>query len=343
MGNEKILNINWDFCFKITATVVLIYLLFMIKDLIIWFIFALVISILFNFLIDFLEDKKIPRILAVVALYFGLLSILGFFFYKIAPFFLSEIKQFSSNLPLYFEKVSPIFQKFGFEFIQDSQSIFSFLENNLEKAGQSIISALITVFGGIKTTFFIILLSFFLSLERNFLEKVLASFAPHRYKSRLINLLPRVKKQVSGWFISRIIGVIFVGILCYLVLKILDVKYAFIFSLLFGVFDFIPIIGPIIAGIIIVSTVMIDSLNKALFVLLCLILIQQLENSVLIPVLSEKFTGIPPVLVLIALAIGATLWGVLGGILAIPLSGVIFEIVKDYLNLKQRRQELEIL
>lgn len=343
MHNEKTLNINWDFCFKITATVVLVYLLFIIKDLIIWFIFALIISILFNFLIDFLEDKKIPRILAVVVLYFGLLSIFGFFFYKIAPFFLSEIKQFSSNLPLYFERISPIFQKFGFEFIQDSQSTFSFLENNLEKVGQSIISALITIFGGIKSTFFIFLLSFFLSLERNFLEKVLANFAPYRYRSRLINLLPRVKKQVSGWFISRIIGVLFVGILCYIVLKILDVKYAFIFSLLFGVFDFIPIIGPITAGVIIVSTVMIDSLSEALFVLLCLILIQQLENSVLIPVLSEKFTGIPSILVLMALAIGATLWGVLGGILAIPLSGVIFEIVKDYLNLKQKQQELEIL
>lgn len=343
MSEEKTLNLNWNFCLKISVSVIFLYFLYLIKDLVIWFIFALVLSILFNFLIDFLEKKKLPRILATVIVYFGLLIVLSFFLYKTAPIFLFEIKQFSSNLPQYFQKISPYLEKVGIGFVQDSQSFFSLLENNLKEAGGNILNALFTIFGGFNATVFIIFLSFFLSIEKDFLERVFTNFTPEKYRQRLFNLLPRVKKRVSGWFISRVIGVLFVGSLSYLAFEILNIKYSLIFSVVFGVLDFVPIIGPIIAGTGIVLIVMITSFPKALFVLISLVIIQQLENSLLFPILFKKFVGIPAVLVLIALAIGATLWGVLGAILAVPLSGVIFEVIKDYLNLKKKEKEAEIL
>lgn len=341
MFEEKTLNMNWNFCFKITATVILLYFLFTIRELLVWFIFALILSILFNFSIDFLEQKKIPRILAAMIIYFGLLTIIGFFLYKVAPVFLLEIKQFSSDIPLYFQKISPFLEKIGVGFLQDSRNFLSLLENNLEKAGQGVIDALIAFFGGVKTTIFIISLSFFLSLERNFLEKIVANFAPIKHRERIFNLLPKVKKQVSGWFLSRIIGVLFVGSLCYLFLSFLETRHAFIFSFVFGIFDFIPVIGPLVAGAIIVLTVMADSLPNAFFVLLGLIIIQQIENNFLFPVLFKKFIGLPPSLVLMALAIGGTFWGFLGAILAVPLAGIIFEIVEEYLGLKKQDEEKE--
>jgi len=346
MYEEKTLNINWDFCLKITAIVILLYFLFTIRKLLIWFVFALILSILFNFSIDFLEQKKIPRILVAIVIYFGLLTIISVFLYKSAPIFLLEIKQFSSNLPLYFQKISPFFEKIGYGFLQDSQSFLSFLENNLKIAGESAVNALITFFGGVTTMIFVISLSFFLSLEKNFLERVLANFAPIGHRERLFNLLPKVKKQVSGWFFSRIIGGLFVGLLCYFFLIFLEVKHAFIFSFAFGIFDFIPVVGPLVAGAIIVLTVATESLSKAFFVLLGLIIIQQIENNLLSPVLFKKFTGIPPALVLMALAIGGTLWGFLGAILAVPLAGIVFEIVENYLGLKKeegKKEQVEVL
>ena len=65
--------------------------------------------------------------------------------------------------------------------------------------------------------------------------------------------------------------------------------------------------------------------------------LQQVENSVLSPLLSKKFVGLPPTLVLIALAIGGELWGILGAILAIPLFGILFEFLRDFL--KKKREE----
>ena len=344
MAEEKTLNLNWDICLKLSVLVVFLYFLYLIKDLVIWFIFALVLAILFNFLIDFLEKKKIPRVLSTIFVYFGVLTILGFFFYKTAPIFLSEIKHFSSDLPLYLQKISPYLEKIGIKVIQDSQSFFTLLENNLEKAGENILSALAAIFGGLRATLFIVFLAFFLSLEKNFLERILSNFIPSQYQQYLFNLLPRVRKKVSGWFISRVIGVLFVGLFSYLVLRILGVKYAFILSVFAGMLDFIPYVGPLIAGVIITLIVMISSFSQALFVLISFIIIQQLEGNLLIPILFKKIVGVPPALVLIALVIGAKLWGLLGAILAVPLAAVIFELIKDYLKLKKKeKEEVEVL
>jgi predicted PurR-regulated permease PerM len=71
-------------------------------------------------------------------------------------------------------------------------------------------------------------------------------------------------------------------------------------------------------------------------------LIQQIENSILTPILTKKFVGLSPALVLLSLAIGGKLWGLLGAILAVPLAGILFEFLKDFLN-KKREKEVVVL
>ncbi len=338
MREEKTLTLNWDFCLKMALLVIFIYFLYLIKDLIIWIVFALVLSILFNFAIEFLERKRVPRILATVIVYFGLLILIGLFFYKTAPIFLAEINQFIEKLPEYLNKISPYLDKLGLGSIENSSSLFSFIRNNLQQVSQGIISALIVIFGGLQSTVFIVFLAFFFSLEKNLLENLLSNFIPLKYRERFLRLVPRVKRRVNNWFVSRIIGVIFVALLSYLVLRVFDVKYAFILAILGGILDFIPMLGPVVAGLLIAMIVMMSSVTKALIILICFIIIQQLEGNILFPVLFKKFVGLPPSLVLIALAVGASLWGFLGAILAIPLTGIIFEIIKDYLKVKKRKE-----
>lgn len=340
--NENTFNISWSTIFKIIVVVIVLYILYLIKDLIVWFIFALVIGILFNYLIDFLEKKRIPRVVAAILLYSGVFAAMGFFIYKIAPIFLFEIKEFTQNLPLYLERISPFFEKFGVQVFQSTQALTEVLQVNLEKAGENIFSAVFSIFGGVFSTLLIVFLAFFFSLEKNLIGRISATLSPLRYKEYLNGFWERAKQKVSGWFISRVIGALFVGASTYLVLRILNVEYALILSLMAGIFDFIPIIGPLVAGLTIAFIVALTSLFQAGFVLIAFFIIQLLENNLLFPLLLKKFTGLPPVLVLVAFAVGATLWGILGAILAIPLAGVIFELLKDYL-IKKKREALQEL
>jgi len=252
---------------------------------------------------------------------------------------LSESKEFIRNIPQYLEKISPFFEKLKIEAFKSPENLINVLENNLGKAGNNIFDALFSIFGGAASTAFIIFLAFFISLEKNFGERILTLFAPSKYENYLLGLWRRSKQKVSGWFLSRLIGAFFVGALSYVVLRVLNIKYALILSLIAGVFDFIPYVGPIIAGGAISLLAMANSFNQALFVLVGFIIIQQLENNLLMPILAKKLTELSPVLVLMAIVIGGKLWGVLGAFLAIPLAGVIFEIIRDYLARRKNESD----
>ena len=342
MNQETNLTLDWGVVLKFLVAIICLYMIFLLKDIIIWFIFALIISVLFNFVIDFLERKRIPRFITSVVLYCGVFILLSFLIYKTAPILLSEVKGFVQNVPQYLQKVSPFFEKLGIETFKNTTSLIQVLERNLGQASQNIFNALFSIFGGAASTLFIIILSFFISLEKEFGERILTLFAPQRYENYLLGLWRRSKRKVSGWFISRIIGALFVGVLSYVVLRILNVPYTLALSIMIGLLDFVPYVGPLIAGTIIVLLVAINSFNQALFALISFIIIQQLESSLLIPILCKKFMKLSPVLVLMAIVIGGQLWGILGAFLAIPLAAVIYEVLKDYLT-RRRKESVEVL
>lgn len=342
MHQESVLSISWGAVFKILITVIFVYILFVVKDILVWFVFALVLSILFNYAIDALEKKRIPRILSAIFLYLIVFAVLSFFVYKTAPILLEEFKDLAGSFPDYVKKVMPLLGRLGIdiqaEALQNTDLLIQALQNNLSRASSSVVNALFAIFGGATSTVLVLAMAFFISIERNFFEKVLGAFSPAKHKERIFTLWGRAKRKVSSWFIIRLIGVLFVGAATYLVLVVLNVKYAFILALMAGLFDIVPIIGPSLAGIIIFFVVALTSLLQAVFAGGAFIIIQQLEGTVLFPILFKKLGGLSPVLVLLALAVGGTVWGIAGAILAIPLAGVAFEILKDYLA-RVRRQE----
>jgi len=211
----------------------------------------------------------------------------------------------------------------------------------LQRASTDILNALAIIFGGLGSTFFVLAISLFLSLEEKGTEKIIGLLSPKRHESYILSLWIRSQTKVAGWFGSRILTSLFVGVAVFATLKLFNVNYAFSLGLLAGVFDFIPVIGPIFVGVIAFIFVALDSWLKAVFVLIAFVLIQQIEGNILSPILTKRFVGLPPVLVLVSLALGAKLLGILGAVLAIPLAGIIFEFTRDFL--KKRKEEKAIV
>ena len=342
MNGDRLLDISWGTIFKIAFTFLVFYILYLIRDILIWFIFALIISILFNPAIDFLTRKKIPRTLSTIFVYFTIFGLLGLLIYLVAPLFVSEIQHFTQLFSQYFEKLSPPLKNLGIEAFESFESFTKTFEGWLVKASSSIFNAVVIIFGGIFSTISIFALAIFFSLEERTVERVIALLTPKRYEAYVLDLWTRCQKKVTGWFGSRLIASLAVGIMVFIASWALNVKYAASFGLLAGVLDIIPIIGPIIAGAIIIIFVALDSWTKALFFLVIFILIQQIEGNILTPVLTKKFIGLPAALVLISLMVGAKLWGILGAILAIPLFGILFEFLKDFFK-KQKEKKTEVL
>ncbi|MCK4781557.1 AI-2E family transporter [Candidatus Parcubacteria bacterium] len=339
MNNQKVLDISWGTIFKLFIAIVCFYILFLIKDIIVWFLFALIISILFNPAIDFLQRRRIPRVVSVVFIYLCIFGILSYLIFSFLPLFISEIENFSKLLPQYFEKAFPFFQGLGIQAFQDTESFVGILGDDLQGVAANMFSAFFAIFGGIFSTMFVITMAIFLSLEEKVVEKTLILFFPKEYEEYALNLWPRCQKKVGGWFLTRVIACLFVGAFSYLAFALLNTEYPFSLGLLAGVLNFIPIVGPIITSLLIFFIVALDSFTKAIFALVAFTLIQQIENNILTPILSQRFVGLSPVLTLVALAVGGTLWGILGAILVIPLVGILFEFTKDFLQ--KRKKEFE--
>ena len=340
MEDKKFLDISWSAILKILFAVAGFYLIYSIRDLLIWIIFALIISILFNPSINFLTKRKIPRVFSVIIIYVGFFGVLSFAIYSIIPLFITEIRQFLNLLPQYIESFSPSLRLMGFETFENTEDIALTLGDTLEKMSDNIFSALFAIFGGFFSGIFVITTAFFLSLEEKMFERGMMIFFPKKYESYALSLWTRCEKKVSGWFAARIAACLFVGIASYIVFLIFNTNYPFSLAVLAGLLNFIPYIGPAITAILLFLIILPISAIKVFFVVTAFIIIQQIEGNILSPILMKKIIGLPPSLVLISLVIGAALWGVLGAILVIPLVGILFEFLKDFLQKKRERESV---
>ncbi len=330
MNNEKILDISWNTLIKIVVVGLVMYVLYLIRNILVWFVFALIISILFNPLIDILQKKRIPRILAAVLVYLLLFIILGLIIYLITPLFISEVKQFSQFLGQYFEKISPPLRGLGIIAFQNLETFINTIGANLEKMASNIFSAFGAIFGGILSSLFILSIAIFISLEEKLIERGLRLIFPVKYESYVFSLWEKLQKKIGGWFLVKILGCIFVGVLSFIAFLVFSTKYPLSLAIISGILNFIPIIGPVVTGVLLFVVVALDSFTRAIFVLIAFIIIQQIESNIFTPILTKKFIGLSPVLVLLALTIGGKLWGIMGAILAIPLFGILFEFIKEF-------------
>jgi predicted PurR-regulated permease PerM len=337
----KTLDISWSSIFKVAIAFLAFYLLFLLRDVLVSIIFALIISVLFSPAINFLKNKGLPRGVAVVLIYILFFGILGSVIYAVADPIVEEIRHFSDFFSKYhedlFEKIGPTFKALGIETLATFDAFSLALQDWLEKASDNIFVALGTIFGGIFTTFTILILSLFISLEEKGFERILTVFTPQKYDALVLTLWEKTQRKVGGWFGVRILASLFVGLLTFVALYVFKTDYAISLAFFAGITNFIPIIGPVIAGIVIGLIVFLDAPITALFVVLAFILIQQIE-SILTPILSRKFVGMSPILVLIALLVGWSLWGILGAILAIPVLGILFEFLRDFFKRKKEAE-----
>ncbi|MCX6723859.1 MAG: AI-2E family transporter [Candidatus Staskawiczbacteria bacterium] len=342
MEKEQVLDVSWQTIAKIFLAIFVFYFIYLTKEIALWFFFALAISVLLAPAIDFLQKFWVPKILAVVFVYLSIFGILGILIYLTAPLFIAELKQLSQHLPDYFEQISPILQQTGIDTAKAFDDFTKLLVGGLAQSSKGVMSAVATFFGGLYSTAFILTAAFFLSLEDKAFEKFLTLVFPKRFEENIVTLFQRAQNKVSGWFGARILSCLFVGVASFVVFFIFGVKYAFILALISGVLNFVPYIGPWITTVLLIVFIAVSSGSwlTVLYILIAVFIIQEIDNKILTPLLMKKLVDVPPVLVLISLLVGAKLFGFLGTIFAVPVFGIIFEFVKEFLE-KRREGNFE--
>jgi predicted PurR-regulated permease PerM len=325
------IDLTWRSLFKVAVALVAFYIIYLLRNVLVWILLSLIISTLLNPLIEMLEKRKINRIGAAIIVYFSILLAVGLIVYIIIPPMVMELQVFATSFTKYFENIPGILSSIGLSSFKNIADLSSSFNESLIKVSSNILNVLVSLFGSIFAGVTVFVLSLFMSIEEKEIVRGLRLVSPKEFEEEVIKRWDRSKDQVVSWFGSRVLACICVAIMTFLLCVALKIKFALSLAFLAGVLNIIPMIGPIISGAIILLFTL-DSLPKFVLAFVFMIIIQQIESNVLTPVLTKKMVGLPNVLVLLSIIIGGILGGIIGAILAIPLAGILFEGLKDYFN-----------
>ncbi len=186
------------------------------------------------------------------------------------------------------------------------------------------------VFGGVLSFILMVVLSFYLAVQEDGVDDFLRIVAPVKHHDYIINLWKRSQRKIALWLQGQIILGLVVGLLVYLVLKVVGIPHPLVLAVFAGFFEIIPIFGPIISAIPAVLIGFVDfGIGTGVLLIFLYVIIQQLENQVLYPLVVKKVVGISPIIVILGLVIGAKLAGFLGAIIVVPLLAAFMEYIHD--------------
>ncbi len=160
---------------------------------------------------------------------------------------------------------------------------------------------------------------------------------PASRRSRVGELADGVLERVGGYVSGAVTVAALAGLASYLMLAVLNVPYMLPLALLIALTDFVPLVGATIGALIVTLVVLFDSPVKAVVAGIFFIVYQQFENFVIYPRVMARSVDVPPMIAVIAALIGAALLGVIGALLAIPLSAGLAYIVREVLLPRQDR------
>ena len=284
--------------------------------------------------VTFLEKKKIPRVLSVIMIYLIGLGTIALLLYTIVPITLIQLKYLLSHFN---DLKIPILDIFG------SSGIVSQVDRGIS----NLIDALF--YGGgnlaglfsnvLKNVFFVgisLVLAFYLTLSRDGVEKFIRSVLPLNKEDYAVNLYIRTRRKLGRWLSGQMVLSFLVGSLTFIGLLILGVEYALVLALIAAIFELIPYVGPIAVGTITFLITLPQSFSTALLAVLIFFIIQQLEGHILVPFIMSRAIGTDPLVIVIAMLAGAEIAGIVGVLLAVPVS-IIFEEVIDEWSVRKRK------
>ena len=315
-NNHIHVEINTGTILREVLIILFFVFLYILQDVLIIFLFALIIASAISPFANWLDEKGFPRLWGVLLLFLVVLGLIILLLSLIVPYVSQDISQLTTTLPQIVQKVSISLEKVQqgspeyLDFISEIQNILEGFSTYLQQSAQSIIGLIISVFGGITSFIAILIVSFYLSVTKRGIENFLGSVVPEKYENYAISLWKRAEFKVGLWLQGQLLLGLIMGLIVYVGLSLMNIKFALILAFMSAVLEIVPIVGPVLAAIPAVFLAFIQSPTLGLWVIVFYIVVQQLENHLLVPIVLGKTVGLNPVVVIIALLVGQQLAGI---------------------------------
>ncbi len=333
------IEISWNSLWKVFALVIFSAAFFLAKDAILALALAIVISAALDEPVSFLAEKfRLPRFVGAVFIYLFGLALVAAAFSIVLPVVLLEITSLATELSgttagSAILDIKGLIKAAGSGF---SITTISQLSEILLKGASPFASTVGNILGGITFVLSVLVISFYLTLTRDGVGEFLRVILPGKIEESVLASYYRSKKKIGRWLQAQIMLSLVIGTVVSGTLLLMNVKNALVIGLIAGLFEIMPIVGPIFSGAIGVLIAMSQSFSLGLFVLIVFVAVQQLENHILVPVFMKKVVDIHPVAALFSLLVGYQILGIVGMIISIPITVIVQDILEVRLEKKRK-------
>lgn len=341
MLDKRTVDISTGIIFRTTLIILGIWFVYLVRDIIAAFFVALIITASIDPTVGWMTKKKIPRSFSVLIIFLLLFLVIGLAISFLIPPIVDQFRNFSQDLPQHLEKLTRTFNGLDGYFRAQGiafsgQDFLSNIGSELSYSGGEIFTTTVSLFNGLIMAIAILSMAFYLSVKEEGMKKLLTSITPATHQPYVVSLGERIKEKIGKWLQGQLFLMFIIFILDYIALTLLGVPYALILAVFAGILEIVPYLGPIISAVPGVMLGFLISPLTGFLVLAAYIIIQQFENHVIVPQIMKKAIGLNPVVVILALLIGAKLGGILGAILAVPLAAAGSVFVKDLIQKKEQ-------
>ncbi|MBX4191642.1 MAG: AI-2E family transporter [Candidatus Doudnabacteria bacterium] len=317
---------------KVVFIGLLIWFLWSIRAVILLFLISIIISSAIDPVADFLRKRRIPRALSVLMVYALFLGLLGLVGFLMVPPITQQIDQISKT-----DLVDRLIDKVGVfrENLTHSEWGRALNDSLKELAGGlsgTLFQTTKGVISGIVGVITVLTISFYLTIEENGMKNFIKHLAPYKHQAYVMGLVNKIQRKVGAWVLGQLILSVVIFGLTFIGLTVLKIEFALVLALIAGITEIIPYIGPFIGAIPAVMFAFLQNPPLAVAVIILYLVIQQLENHVIVPVVMSRSVGLNPVLVILAILVGGSLAGILGGLIAIPVVSGLSVFVQDMME-----------
>lgn len=314
---------------KVLFVLVAAYILWQILDIVglLFVVFILVAALAPT--IEWFVKIGVPRVLAVtivmLLILVGLVAILAL----VIPELVFQLQVFlTDQFPGLVTTLAPYYES-----LTEGREILSQLVSQLQNLSGNVLTGIASIFGGLVSALTVLVLTFYLLLEEHPIREAGVNLFPPHHRTQIAKSFERITRKLGAWLRGQFTLSIIVGLLTALAMTLIGVPAPLAIGVLAGVLEIIPIVGPLVAGVVMLLMAAISpeaALFKVVLSLVYFVLLQVIEGQILVPKVMQKAIGISPVVIIIALLVGAKLAGVTGAILAIPLAAVLQVAAQDW-------------
>jgi len=348
MGQERVVRFSLRTVVAVILVVIAAWaalsLLSITRQVITWLLVALFFAMALNPAVEWFMRHGIKRRGQAVGLTFVLaLLAIAAIGYAFIPTLVSNVNDFVQAVPGYLDDLTKGKGRFGF--LETKYHIVEKVREQVNQGGASkvlgftgaALSITKSVISLVVATITIAFLTFFMLLEGPVWVDRFYGLLPEGSRQRWRKVGLDIYRTVGGYVTGNLAISLIAGTLTTIVLLALDVPFAIALGVIVAILDLIPLAGATIAGVIISTVAFIHSVTAGIIVVVFFVVYQQIENHFLQPVVYSRTVQLSPLVVLVAILIGAKVAGILGALGAIPVAGAIQVLVIDWQQHRKAR------